>query len=93
MAINHETLQDLLDSGRLSDDETKAFTDMVETGRPLTKKQKEWAEKVSTRVGLDPGVANLASSGQVPVTAADRKSLQEFLTSLGPKPLKPPGKR
>lgn len=93
MAINSETLQNLIESGQLSEDEEKAFSDMVETGRPLTKKQKEWAEKVGSRVGVEQGVANLASSGQVHVSDADRTSLKEFLTSLGPKPLKPPGKK
>lgn len=91
-------LTELIESGRLNEEQEKAFTSMLEeleAGKrgSLTGRQRDWVAGVHGRFGLDPGTANLVSSGQVKVTAQERKSLNQFLTHLGPKPLKPPGRK
>lgn len=88
-------LEDLIESGKLSEDQETAFNRMLEdlrSGkfRSLTERQKEWVKGVHARLGLDPGVENLVSSGKVKVTEQERKSLNAFFDSLGPKPKKPP---
>jgi hypothetical protein len=91
-------LKELLDSEKLTDEEVEAFEEMLEglsSGKfkKLTPKQRDWAEGVHCKLNLDPGTVNLISSGQVKVTEAEKKGLKIFLDSLGPKKLKPPGKK
>jgi len=83
----------------LEDAEAQAFTDMfdrLESGRQqtMTPKQRDWAEKVYYKHGLEreEPAANLVSTGKVKVTEAERKDLKKFLDSLGPRPLKPPSR-
>jgi hypothetical protein len=90
-------LEDLVDSEKLSDEEEAALTQMLDdltTGRfqKLTPRQRDWAEGVHKRLGLDPGTENLVSSGRVKVTEEQRTELQGFLGTLGPKRLRPPGR-
>jgi hypothetical protein len=91
-------LQELIDSEKLNDEELEAFSGMLEgltsgNNKKLTPKQKDWAEGIHCRLNLDPGTANLVSSGQVKVTDAQRDELKKFLEkSSGPKRLRPPGK-
>jgi hypothetical protein len=92
-----QLLNDLLDTERLTNDEVRAFESMAEeltSGKyaHLTDRQRAWAEGVHGKLGLDPGAANLVSSGQVVVTEAQRQELREFTQSLGPKRLRPPGR-
>jgi hypothetical protein len=77
----------------------QAFPDMfdrLESGRQqtLTPKQRSVAEKAYYKLGLEreEPAANLVSTGKVKVTEAERKDLKKFLDSLGPRPLKPPGR-
>lgn len=91
-------LAECLDEPGLQDEAREAFQRMhddLTAGRykRLTKPQHEWVEGVHGRLGLDPGAANLVSSGAVTPTKAERESLRQMLASLGPKPLKPPGRR
>ncbi|MCK9567906.1 hypothetical protein M0R72_03020 [Candidatus Pacearchaeota archaeon] len=92
-------LKELIDSEKLSDGELEAFSSMLEglmSGKykKLTPNQKDWAEGIHCSLNLDPGTANLVSSGQVKVTDAQRADLKKFLdTALGPKMLRPPGKK
>lgn len=60
--------------------------------KTLTPKQREWLERVATHAGVDAGSANLVSAGVVKPTDAERAGLKQFHESLGPKPLKPPGR-
>ena len=90
-------LNDLLDSEKLTDEEETAFSEMLDSinsrrFQKLTTRQREWAEGVHERLGLDPGAANLVSSGQVKVSEEQREGLQDFLGTLGPKRLRPPGR-
>jgi len=91
-------LKELIDSEKLNEEELEAFSGMLEgltSGKykKLTPKQKDWAEGIHCRLNLDPGTANLVSSGQVKVTDAQRADLKKFIdTALGPKRLRPPGK-
>lgn len=59
----------------------------------LTKAQRRYVDSVHAQLGLDPGVRNLVSTGQVKVTPQEKASLQTFLGSLGPLPKRPPGRR
>jgi len=91
-------LKELIDSEKLNEEELEAFSGMLEgltSGKykKLTPKQKDWAEGMHCRLNLDPGTANLVSSGQVKVTDAQRADLRKFLETLGPKRLRPPGKK
>jgi len=93
-----EMLSELLASGRLTEDQQDAFADMHEkldngVYDSLTKKQRQYVKGVHEKLGLDPGVRNLISTGQVKVTAQEKASLQSFLGSLGPLPKKPPGRK
>ncbi len=60
--------------------------------RPLSEKQRNWLEGVARRLDIDPGAANLVSSGAVKVKPRERESLQSFLDSLD-RPLAPPHRR
>lgn len=62
--------------------------------RSLQKGRREWLERVADQKGIDTGGAqNLISSGQIKVSAKDRASLADFHKSLGPKLIKPPGRK
>jgi CHAD domain-containing protein len=92
-----QLLEDLLESEKLNEEEEEAFQGMLRdlTSRKYTKltpRQRDWAEKSHKRLNLDPGAVNLVSSGKVKVTEEERKGLQEFVSSLGPKKLRPPGR-
>lgn len=93
-----ELLDELL-THDIPDDVRGPFQDMRD-GLPrwgaLTAKQRGWVESVARAVGVDIGAApaeNLVSSGKLRVTDRERSSVQTFLQSLGPRPLKPPGRR
>jgi hypothetical protein len=91
-------LTELLDSEKLKDEEVEAFSSMLNnltSGKlkKLTPNQRDWAEGVHCSLNLDPGTCNLVSSGQVKVTDAQREDLKKFLEKLGPKRLRPPGKK
>lgn len=91
-------LKELIDSDKLNEGEFEAFSGMLDgltSGKhtKLTPKQKDWAEGIHCKLNLDPGTANLVSSGQVKVTDAQRADLRKFLETLGPKRLRPPGKK
>jgi len=90
-------LEDLVESEKLEGEEEAAFSRMLGdllAGKfqKLTKRQRDWAEWTHKRLGLDPGAANLVSSGQLRVTEAEREDLKGFLGTLGPKRLRPPGR-
>jgi hypothetical protein len=92
-------LKALLLCEEIEDDEREAFDDMYDRieGRrvdELTHRQRSWVEKVFFKHELDreEPPKNLISSGKVRVTQKERESLQKFLDSLGPRPLKPPGR-
>jgi hypothetical protein len=98
MIDDRHLLNDLLDSEKLTDEQAEAFLKMRDdlvTGKypKLTPRQRDWAEDLHSRFGLDPGAENLVSSGQMKVSDAERKSLQDFVAGLGPKHLRPPGRR
>ena len=92
-------LTELIDSEKLSDEELEAFSGMLDdltSGKikKLTPKQKDWAEGIHCKLNLDPGTANLVSSGQVKVTEAQKEDLKKFIeNAVGPKRLKPPGRK
>jgi hypothetical protein len=92
-------LNELLDSEKLKNEEIEAFSGMLdnlESGKlnKLTPKQRDWAEGVHCSLNLDPGTCNLVSSGQVKVTEAQLEDLKKFIeTAVGPKKLKPPGRK
>lgn len=91
-------LKELIDSEKLNDEELEAFSGMLDgltsgKGKKLTPKQRDWAEGIHCGLNLDPGTVNLVSSGQVKVTDAQREDLKKFLNTLGPKMLRPPGKK
>jgi hypothetical protein len=96
---DRKMLKALLLCEEIEEDEREAFNDMydrVESHRvdELTSRQRAWVEKVYFRHNLDreEPAKNLVSSGKVKVTQKERESLQKFLDSLGPRPLKPPGR-
>lgn len=98
MKTELELLSECLESGRLDDTTAEAFASMAaslegKNLKKLSKKQREWLLGVHEKLGLDPGSENLATTGAVRVTDTDRAKLREFAASLGPKPLKPPGRR
>lgn len=75
-----------------------AFSDMLErleSGRykRLTEGQRSYLMGVCSRLGIEPGAENLVTEGKVKPTRAERESLRQFHESLGPKVLKPPGRR
>lgn len=94
-----ELLSDCIESGKLDETSETTFSDWLDKIRsgawrkPLTSGQRAWLDQVCDRLGIDPGAENLVSSGAMKVTAAERRGLQEFVKGLGPKPLKPPGKK
>jgi hypothetical protein len=47
---------------------------------------------IHERLGLDPGVENLVTTGAVKVTDEERVGLRTWAASLGPKVLRPPGR-
>ncbi len=90
-------LEDLVESEKLSEEEEAAFSRMLDdlvAGKfqKLTPRQRDWAEGVHKKLGLDPGTENLISSGKLKVTEEQRAGLQDFLGTLGPKKLRPPGR-
>lgn len=96
---DRQMLRALLRCEEIEDDEREAFSDMfdrLESRRvdDLTSRQRAWVEKVyfKHKLDRDEPAENLVSSGKVKVTQKERESLQEFLKSLGPRPLKPPGR-
>lgn len=87
-----DTLRSAIHSAKEKDDDesSDAFIDMLERGRPLTDKQRAWAERLA---GISPNepaptYENLVSSGRVPRGAEVATPL--VLQNL---PLKPPGRR
>lgn len=97
MKFETELLRECIESGKLDDETVDAFARMLaelEDGRfrKLTPKQREWVLGVHERLGLDPGTENLVTTGAVKITEAERKGLRDWAASLGPKPLKPPGR-
>lgn len=93
-----ELLRECIDSGRLSDTNRETFEhflESLESGkyRALTAGKREWVLKMHAAFGLDPGAANLISSGRVKPAQSERDAVKVMLASLGPKPLKPPGRR
>lgn len=99
MLNDQELLTSLLDSHKLTSDQTEAFSKMLEDLKTkkyssLSKRQHDWVEELHERLGLDPGTENLVSSGKMVVTEDERKDLKTFIaTGLGPKYLKPPNRR
>jgi hypothetical protein len=90
-------LNDLIESEKLNEEEKAAFSRMLgdlvtKKFQKLTPRQRDWAEGVHKRLGLDPGTENLISSGRVKVTAKEMESVKGFLDTLGPKRLRPPGR-
>lgn len=90
-------LTECLGEAALDDDTREAFGRMhddLDTRRRggLSKRQREWVEGVHARLGLDPGTANLVTTGVVTPSREERESLRQMVASLGPKPLKPPGR-
>lgn len=91
-------LAECLGEAALDDETREAFArmhDEIATRRRgmLTPRQRDWVDGVHARLGLDPGTANLVTTGVVKPTQAERESLRQMVASLGPKPLKPPGRR
>jgi uncharacterized membrane protein len=89
----------LVDSGELSDDEDKVFRSMLSQidrdarqPKTLSKKQREWAESVYHKLGLDRDAPseNLYSTGQVkkPIGPLPVMGWEKF-----PKALKPANRR
>lgn len=81
----------------LEDETFDVFTDwkrLLEQKRisALSPKRRNWLDGVCTKLGIDPGAANLVSSGVVKPSARERDELKKFHESLGPKVLKPPGR-
>lgn len=98
MKTELEMLEDCIQSGKLDDTTLAAFEGMasdLESGKwaRLTVRQRDWLNLMHERLGLDPGAANLVSSGAMKVSNAERQGLKKFIDSLGPRPLKPPGRR
>ena len=103
MSLNRQRdrrmLRALLLCEDIEEDDRDAFSDMfdrLESRRvdDLTHRQRSWVEKLYFKHNLDreEPSKNLVSSGKVRVTQKERESLQKFLDSLGPRPLKPPGR-
>jgi hypothetical protein len=75
---------------RLSDEEEVAFDSMAKQAayRPLTDRQRQWAESAYDRLDLEADrTLNLVSTGQVP-----RENVPTFEWEKN-RPLKPPGRR
>ncbi len=93
-----ELIQDCLATGRVEEETAIAFGDMawsLETGavQTLTAKQRAWVVGVAGALGLEAlGTENMISTGKVTPTKEELAGVQEFLKSLGPKLLKPPGR-
>jgi hypothetical protein len=92
-----KVLRALIKSDEVGEDESRIFADMYDKlerrkGSCLSSPQREWAERVYYRLGLDreEPAENLVSTGKVKVTAKEREDLHKFLESLGPRPVKPP---
>lgn len=60
--------------------------------RPLSEKQRAWAEGVARRLDIDLGATNLISSGVVKVRPKERERFDAFIGSLV-RPTLPPHKR
>jgi hypothetical protein len=94
-----ELLRECLEqSDRLGSAAADAFDDMaeaIEKGviEKLSVRQRDWLLDKCAQLGIETGAANLVSTGAVKPTSAERASLKAFHESLGPKPLKPPGRR
>ena len=93
-----QILKDLIDSEKLTDSEEAAFTEMLKgldsrRIRKLTDRQRQWLEEVHEKLGLDPGSANMVSSGRIRISEEERRDLNTFLKTLGPKILRPPGRK
>jgi hypothetical protein len=97
MTTDLELLDEVL-AKDLPDDVRGPFQDMhdkLHHGR-LTPKQRAWVESVARTIGVDVGAApaeNLVSSGRMQVRPEERANLAAFHKSLGPLPMKPPGRR
>lgn len=93
-----DLLRACLASGRLEMNTADAFGDMaweLETGKydRLTPRQRNWLLAVAGALDLvDSEPENLISSGKIKPTEEEKRGVDELLKSLGPKPLKPPGK-
>lgn len=95
---DRELLSEVLESTALGDGERQAFEGMADdiaSGRRigLSVRQRDWLLGVALRLGLDDGAQNLVSRGIVKVSDVERRALREFADRLGPRPLKPPGRR
>ncbi len=99
MKSEQELLEDCLESGKLDEATEKAFREWYEKTASglwvgaLTIRQRQWLDAVCERLGIDPGAENMVSSGKMKVTEGEQRRLREFVAGLGPKPLKPPGRR
>lgn len=76
-------------------DKFKVFSNMLEqvqTGRPLSPKQRDWAEDEFKKHNLDDELPaeNIISSGRYVPTAEERAKKYPF--EMMPKPLRPPGR-
>jgi hypothetical protein len=94
-----ELLRECLEqTDRLGSQAADAFDDMAEALekgviKKLSRPQLEWLLDKCAILGIETGAANLVSTGAVKPSAAERASLKAFHESLGPKPLRPPGRR
>jgi hypothetical protein len=96
MKSGHTLLRECVESGKLDDKTFEAFAEMLanlddKRFQKLTKRQYEWVANIHERLGLDPGVENLVTTGAVKVTDEERVGLRTWAASLGPKVLRPPG--
>jgi hypothetical protein len=94
-----KVLRALIKSEEVGEDEQRAFADMYDRidGRPgkcLSSPQREWAERVYYKLHLDRNepAENVVSTKKVKVTQKERDDLKKWLDTLGPRPLKPPGR-
>lgn len=98
---DRELLSELIDSGKLSDDEQTSFESMFDwivsrDGRQLSEAQRKWVRAIGLAKGVIAEEAqNLFSSGKVPVGIATKKTDGELKAAeiLARRPLAPPGRR
>ncbi len=93
--LEHHAFDDLQFDGGSPREIFEGWADRLKSNscsRPLSLKQRQWLEGVARRLDLDPGAANLISSGVVQVKPKERESLQSFLATLE-RPLAPPHRR
>lgn len=93
-----ELIRECLEHEGIDEQSANAFgpwLDSLERGafRSLSELRREWLLRVCRRLGIETGSENLVSTGVVKPSAAERASLKAFHESLGPRPLKPPGRR